>query len=190
MNRIVRDNENIIQKLENINGLIDTTLSKIDGMYELCLSNEPIIKEKLLDDLTVISNNLSESMKKCDTIFKSYFTIPCSTKNEYIPNYLTTEKKIDVINTEIAIIEKYKIEDNQLYDNEQRYKDNQLYDNEKRYKDNCNKLCKKFSEKLREYNKKNKKKYISKDELNSVKNEREANINNLKNILKDYYKKI
>ena len=178
MNRIVRDNENIIQKLENINGLIDTTLFRIDRIYKLCLSNEPIIKEKLLDDLTVISNNLSESMKKCVTIFKNYFAIPCSTKNDYIPNYLTTEKKIDVINTDLAIIEKYKIEDNQLYDNE------------KRYKDNCNKLCKKFSEKLREYNKKNKKKYISKDEINSIKNEREANINNLKTILNDYYKKI
>jgi hypothetical protein len=178
MNRTARDNEDIIQKLENINGLIDTTLFRIDRIYKLCLSNEPIIKEKLLDDLTVISNNLSESMKKCVTIFKNYFAIPCSTKNDYIPNYLTTEKKIDVINTDLAIIEKYKIEDNQLYDNE------------KRYKDNCNKLCKKFSEKLREYNKKNKKKYISKDEINSIKNEREANINNLKTILNDYYKKI
>ena len=174
MNRTARDNEDIIQKLENINGLIDTTLFRIDRIYKLCLSNEPIIKEKLLDDLTVISNNLSESMKKCVTIFKNYFAIPCSTKNDYIPNYLTTEKKIDVINTDLAIIEKYKIEDNQLYDNE------------KRYKDNCNKLCKKFSE----YNKKNKKKYISKDEINSIKNEREANINNLKTILNDYYKKI
>ena len=132
MNRTARDNEDIIQKLENINGLIDTTLFRIDRIYKLCLSNEPIIKEKLLDDLTVISNNLSESMKKCVTIFKNYFAIPCSTKNDYIPNYLTTEKKIDVINTDLAIIEKYKIEDNQLYDNE------------KRYKDNCNKLCKKF----------------------------------------------
>ena len=178
MNRTARDNEDIIQKLENINGLIDTTLFRIDRIYKLCLSNEPIIKEKLLDDLTVISNNLSESMKKCVTIFKNYFAIPCSTKNDFIPNYLTTEKKIDVINTDLAIIEKYKIEDNQLYDNE------------KRYKDNCNKLCKKFSEKLREYNKKNKKKYISKDEINSIKNEREANINNLKTILNDYYKKI
>lgn len=178
MNRTARDNEDIIQKLENIKGLIDTTLFRIDRIYKLCLSNEPIIKEKLLDDLTVISNNLSESMKKCVTIFKNYFAIPCSTKNDYIPNYLTTEKKIDVINTDLAIIEKYKIEDNQLYDNE------------KRYKDNCNKLCKKFSEKLREYNKKNKKKYISKDEINSIKNEREANINNLKTILNDYYKKI
>ena len=178
MNRTARDNEDIIQKLENINGLIDTTLFRIDRIYKLCLSNEPIIKEKLLDDLTVISNNLSESMKKCVTIFKNYFAIPCSTKNDYIPNYLTTEKKIDVINTDLAIIEKYKIEDNQLYDNE------------KRYKDNCNKLCKKFSEKLREYNKKNKKKYISKDEINSIKNEREANINKLKTILNDYYKKI
>ena len=178
MNRTARDNEDIIQKLENINGLIDTTLFRIDRIYKLCLSNEPIIKEKLLDDLTVISNNLSESMKKCVTIFENYFAIPCSTKNDFIPNYLTTEKKIDVINTDLAIIEKYKIEDNQLYDNE------------KRYKDNCNKLCKKFSEKLREYNKKNKKKYISKDEINSIKNEREANINNLKTILNDYYKKI
>ena len=178
MNRIVRDNENIIQKLENINGLIDTTLSKIDGMYELCLSNEPIIKEKLLDDLTVISNNLSESMKKCDTIFKKYFAVPCSTKNKEIPYYLTTEKRIDVINTDIAIIEKYKIEDNQLYDNE------------KRYKDNCNKLCKKFSEKLKEYRKKNKKQYIDKKENNSMIIERDENIKNLRTILNDYYKKI
>ena len=178
MNRTARDNEDIIQKLENINGLIDTTLSKIDGMYELCLSNEPIIKEKLLDDLTVISNNLSESMKKCVTIFKNYFAIPCSTKNDYIPNYLTTEKKIDVINTDLAIIEKYKIEDNQLYDNE------------KRYKDNCNKLCKKFSEKLKEYRKKNKKQYIDKKENNSMIIERDENIKNLRTILNDYYKKI
>ena len=50
MNRTARDNEDIIQKLENINGLIDTTLFRIDRIYKLCLSNEPIIKEKLLDD--------------------------------------------------------------------------------------------------------------------------------------------
>ena len=178
MNRTARDNEDIIQKLENINGLIDTTLFRIDRIYKLCLSNEPIIKEKLLDDLTVISNNLSESMKKCVTIFKNYFAIPCSTKNDYIPNYLTTEKKIDVINTDLAIIEKYKIEDNQLYDNE------------KRYKDNCNKLCKKFSEKLKEYRKKNKKQYIDKKENNSMIIERDENIKNLRTILNDYYKKI
>ena len=178
MNKITTDNKYIIQKLENINGLIDTTLFRIDRIYKLCLSNEPIIKEKLLDDLTVISNNLSESMKKCDTIFKKYFAVPCSTKNKEIPYYLTTEKRIDVINTDIAIIEKYKIEDNQLYDNE------------KRYKDNCNKLCKKFSEKLKEYRKKNKKQYIDKKENNSMIIERDENIKNLRTILNDYYKKI
>jgi len=179
MNKITTDNKYIIQKLENISGLIDTTLDKINKIeYELCILNQPIMKEKLLDDLTVISNNLSESMKKCDTIFKKYFAVPCSTKNKEIPYYLTTEKRIDVINTDIAIIEKYKIEDNQLYDNE------------KRYKDNCNKLCKKFSEKLKEYRKKNKKQYIDKKENNSMIIERDENIKNLRTILNDYYKKI
>ena len=179
MNKITTDNKYIIQKLENISGLIDTTLDKINKIeYELCILNQPIMKEKLLDDLTVISNNLSESMKKCDTIFKKYFAVPCSTKNKEIPYYLTTEKRIDVINTDIAIIEKYKIEDNQLYDNE------------KRYKDNCNKLCKKFSEKLKEYIKKNKKQYIDKKENNSMIIERDENIKNLRTILNDYYKKI
>ena len=89
MNKTVRDNESIIQKLEFISGLIDSTINKIDKLNEqYCLLNEPIIKEKLLGDLTVISNNLSDSMRKCDTIFKQYVAIPCSTKNPDLHFYL------------------------------------------------------------------------------------------------------
>jgi hypothetical protein len=169
MNKSARDNETIIQKLELINGTIDSTLKKIDKLNEqYCEKNEPIIKEKLLGDLTLISNNLNDSMRNCDTIFKKYICIPCSTKNLDLPDYLSTEKNINVIDKDKEIAEKYQIDGNQLYEIDI-------------FKENCNKLCTYLSEKLREYNKKNKKIYM--------KNQREENINNLIETLQDYHKK-
>lgn len=159
MNIHSRENEDTLQQLEKIRNICSNALEKVDTLLATQFNPQtidyPLEKDKLLEDITFISNSLSTAMNMSDPLFRHYFVIPSMTEDENLPFYLMTMKNDNLIKYEKELLEKDNIneEDEKLMDIDM------VKENETKIKSNINKLSKNLCDKLSEYRKKNKMMY-------------------------------
>lgn len=156
MNIQSRENEDTLQQLEKIRNICTNALEKVDTLlatqFNPTTIDYPIDKEKLIEDVTFISNSLSTAMNMTDPLFRHYFVIPSKTEDENLPYYLMTMKNDSLIKYEKELIEK----DNINEEDEKLMPIDMVKENETKIKNNINKLSKNLCDKLNEYRKKNK----------------------------------
>ena len=89
MNIQSRENEDTLQELEKIRNICSNALEKVDTLlatqFNPTTIDYPLDKEKLLEDVTFISNSLSTAMNMTDPLFRHYFVIPSKTEDENLP---------------------------------------------------------------------------------------------------------
>lgn len=114
MNIRSRENEDTLQKLEKIKGISNNALNKVDDLLQRYFNNntisDPLEKDKLIEDITFISHNLSSAMSLSEQLFKHYNAIPCSTENENLPFCLMTMKNDGLVQYEKSLLEKNVID--------------------------------------------------------------------------------
>ena len=168
MNVYSRENEDTLQKLEKIRNICLNALTKVDN---LLVSNSlnpnlncPIEKDKILEDITFISHNLSTAMELCDPLFKHYIAIPAMTEKEDLPYYLMSMKNDSLVQYEKKLLSKsnYNEDEDNLMDIDLDK------ENENKIKSNISKLSRNLLEMLTEYRKKNKMFYINNTNGNNV----------------------
>ena len=161
MNIQSRENEDTLQELEKIRNICSNALEKVDTLlatqFNPTTIDYPLDKEKLLEDVTFISNSLSTAMNMTDPLFRHYFVIPYKTEDENLPFYLMTMKNDSLIKYEKKLIEK----DNINEEDEKLMAIDMVKENETRIKNNINRLSKNLCDKINEYRKKNKMVYKS-----------------------------
>ena len=105
MNSKERYNEDILKELEKIKAICNNALNKVDELLKRYFTDNtievPVEKDKLIEDITFISHNLSSAMSFCEPLFKHYYAIPSSTENEALPYYLMAMKNDGLVQYQI-----------------------------------------------------------------------------------------
>jgi len=79
----IRENEEILKKLERILGTCLNTRDSIEYMINKYTDISPNLKEsELIEDIGIISSNLNNILHSSDPIFKHYIVVPNTTENE------------------------------------------------------------------------------------------------------------
>ncbi len=79
----VRENEDIIKKLERILGICHNTRDNIEKMITKYSTNFEGYKEpELKEDLNLVSANMNTVMNFVDPIFRHYLVVPTNIENE------------------------------------------------------------------------------------------------------------
>ena len=153
MNSKERYNEDILKELEKIKAICNNALNKVDELLKRYFTDNtievPVEKDKLIEDITFISHNLSSAMSFCEPLFKHYYAIPSSTENEALPYYLMAMKNDGLVQYENNLLEKVHYEEDDKF----------MSENEKRVKENVVKVSTNLCERLGDYRKKNKMNY-------------------------------
>lgn len=170
MNVYSRENEDTLQQLEKIRNICLNALTKVDYLLESKSLNPnlnyPIEKDKIIEDITFISHNLSTAMELCNPLFKHYIAIPSSTENENLPDYLTSMKNDSLVQYEKKLLSK-----SNYNENEDNLMDIDLdKENENKIKSNISKLSRNLLEMLTEYRKKNKMFYMNNTNTHNANN--------------------
>ena len=79
----IRENDDLMKKLERILGICTNTNDNIEKMIARYSSNfENYNEQELKEDLNLVSANLNTIMNFIDPIFRQYLVVPSTLENE------------------------------------------------------------------------------------------------------------